>query len=54
MTLKPNRWRPVMLPDDYLRKMKQGLEEVEAEVEAETRYEPDPDFSPPPDDAASA
>jgi len=45
-----NRWHPVMLPDDYLRKMKQDLSEVEAQVEAETRYEPDPDFSPPPDD----
>ena len=49
-----NRWHPVMLPDDYLRKMKQDLSEVEAQVEAETRYEPDYDFSPPPDDAASA
>jgi hypothetical protein len=34
-----------MLPDDYLRKMKQDLGEVEAQVEAKTRYEPDPDFS---------
>jgi hypothetical protein len=47
---RTNRWHPVMLPDDYLRKMKQALGEVEAKVEAETRYEPDPDFSPPPDD----
>jgi hypothetical protein len=31
-----------MLPDDYLRKMKQDLSEVEAQVEAETRCEPDP------------
>ena len=38
-----NRWHPVMLPDDYIRKMKQGLSEVEAQVEAETRYEPDPE-----------
>jgi uncharacterized OsmC-like protein len=30
-----------MLPDDYLRKMKQDLSEVEAQVEAETRREPD-------------
>jgi hypothetical protein len=30
--------------------MKQALGEVEAKVEAETRYEPDPDFSPPPND----
>jgi hypothetical protein len=48
-----NRWHPVMLPDDYLRKMKQGLEEVEAKVKDETRYEPDSDFSPPDDDAAA-
>jgi len=41
-----NRWHPVMLPDDYIRKMKQDL----GEVEAETRYEPDPDFSPPTSD----
>jgi hypothetical protein len=47
---KPNRWHPVMLPDDYLRKLKQDLSEVEAQVESKTRYEPDPDFSPPPDD----
>ena len=45
-TQKANRWHPVMLPDDYLRKLKQDLEEVEAQVESETRYEPDPDFSP--------
>lgn len=47
---RPDRWHPVMLPDDYIRKMKQGLEEVEAKFEAETRYEPNPDFSPLPDD----
>jgi hypothetical protein len=35
-----NRWHPVMLPDDYLRKMRQDLSEVEAQVEAETRYKP--------------
>jgi hypothetical protein len=45
-----NRWHPVMLPDDYVRKMKQDLAEAEAMVESKTRYEPDPDFSPPPDD----
>ncbi len=45
-----NRWHPVMLPDDYLRKLKQDLSEVEAQVEVETRYEPDLDFSPPPSD----
>jgi hypothetical protein len=32
-----------MLPDDYLRKMRQDLSEVEAQVEAESRCEPDPD-----------
>jgi len=32
-----------MLPDDYLRKLKQDLGEVEAEVEAKTRNEPAPD-----------
>jgi hypothetical protein len=45
-----NRWHPVMLPDDYLRKLKQDLSEVEAQVEAETRYEPVPDAPPPFDD----
>lgn len=29
-----------MLPDDYIRKMKQALGKVEAEVEAKTCYEP--------------
>jgi hypothetical protein len=37
-----NRRHPVMLRDDYIRKMKQDMEEVEAKVEAQTRYEPDP------------
>ena len=32
--------------------MKQSLSEVEAPVESKTRYEPDPDFSPSPDDDA--
>ncbi len=50
MMPQPNRWHPVMLPDDYLRKMKQDLSEVEAQVEAETRCEPDPNDPPPPDD----
>ena len=45
-----NRWHPVMLPDDYLRKLKQDLSQVEAQVESKTRYEPDSDFSPPPED----
>jgi hypothetical protein len=39
-----------MLPDDYLRKLKRDLSEVEAQVESKTRYVPDPDFSPAPDD----
>jgi hypothetical protein len=47
---KTNRWHPVMLPDDYLRMMKQAQCEVEAQIEAKTRYEPDPDLSPSPDD----
>jgi hypothetical protein len=29
-----------MLPDDYIRKMKQDLGEVEAQVESKTRREP--------------
>ena len=44
-----NRWHPVMLPDDYLRKLKQDLSELEAQVESKTRYEP-ADDAPPPDD----
>ena len=41
-----------MLPDDYLRKLRQDLGEVEAQVESKTRYEPDPDDdqSPPDND----
>lgn len=50
MKADPIRWHPVMLPGDCLRKMKQDLEEVEAQVESETRYEPD--FSPAPEDDA--
>jgi len=38
-----------MLPDDYLRKLKQDLSESDAASESSTRTEPDPDFSPPPD-----
>lgn len=40
----------MMLPDDYIRKLKQDLAEVEANVEAVTRYEPVPDDPPPPGD----
>jgi hypothetical protein len=45
-------WSACSLPDDYLRKLQQDLSEVEAQVEAKSRYEPDPDFSPPPSDDA--
>jgi len=37
-----------MLPDDYLRKLKQNLSEAEAQVEVETSYEPVLDDPPPP------
>ena len=47
---KTSRWHPVMLPDDYLRKLKQDLSQVETQVKAETRYEPIPDDAPPPSD----
>ena len=51
-----------MLPDDYLRKMKQDLSELEAQVESKTRRErvlddrPAYDFdqTPPSDDTQSA
>ena len=46
-------WSTCFLPDDYLRKMKQDLGELEAKVEAKTRYEPDPDAPPPFDDDQS-
>jgi len=36
---KTSRWHPVMLPENYLRKMKQDLGEVEAQAEAKTRRE---------------
>jgi len=57
-----NRWHPVMLPDNYIRKMKQALGEVEAKVEAENRRErvlddrPADDFdqTPPTDDDQSS
>ncbi len=38
-----------MLPDDYLRKMKQDLAEMESLVESKTRYEPIIEDDPPPD-----
>jgi hypothetical protein len=43
-------WSACFLPDDYLRKMKQDLSEVEAQVESKTRYEPVSDDPPPSDD----
>ncbi len=50
---KLNLWRPVMLPDDYLRKMKQDLAEMEALVDSMTRYEPDRDAPQPSDDPSA-
>jgi len=43
-----------MLPDDYIRKMKRDLAEVDAMVESKTRYEPVDDPPPPDDDVQSA
>ena len=40
MTHRPSRWHPVMLPDEYIRKMKQDLAEADALVESKTQYEP--------------
>ena len=48
--LKPNHWHPCLLPDDYVKKLKQDLGEVGAQVEPATRCDPDPDLSPAPDD----
>jgi len=39
-----------MLPDDYIRKMRQDIGEVEDQVEAKSHYEPFPDDSTAPDD----
>jgi hypothetical protein len=41
-------WSACFLPDDYIRRMKQELSEVEAQVESKTRHEPCPDDDPPP------
>jgi hypothetical protein len=38
---KTNRWHPVMLPDDYLRKLRQDLAEADAAADSTTRREPD-------------
>jgi hypothetical protein len=35
-----------MLPDGYLRKLKQDLAEDEKATNSSTRYEPDPDVPP--------
>jgi hypothetical protein len=48
-----NRWHPIMLPDDYLRKLKQDLAEAEAVVESKTRHELVLDDVPPPGDDQS-
>jgi hypothetical protein len=37
----PNRWHPVMLPDDYLWKLKQDLAESDAAADSTTRREPE-------------
>jgi hypothetical protein len=44
-------WHPCLLPDSYLKKLRQDFE-AEAQVETETRYVPVPDDPPPPDDDA--
>jgi hypothetical protein len=49
LTPKQNRWHPCLLPDDYLKKMRQTQAEAEAEVELRSKYVPDPD-APSPDD----
>jgi hypothetical protein len=36
---KTNRWHPCLLPDDYIRRMKQTLAEADAVVESKTRRE---------------
>jgi hypothetical protein len=41
-----NRGHPVMLPDGYIRKMKQDLAEAEAMVESKTRHLPVLDYRP--------
>jgi hypothetical protein len=46
--VQPNRWHPVMLPDDYLRRLKQDLAESDEHAVCATRLEPDPE---PPDDS---
>jgi hypothetical protein len=50
LTPKPNRWHPCLLPDDYLKKLRQTQVEAKAEVESRTKYDPDV----PPDDGQSS
>ena len=42
-----NRWHAVMLPDDYLRKLKQDQSESDVVAESESRYVPAPDAPQP-------
>lgn len=50
-TPKPNRWHPCLLPDDYLKKMRQSR--AEAEIEYRSEHVLDPDAPPPDDDQSS-
>jgi len=42
-----NRWHPCLLPDDYLRKLRQDLAEADEVADSSTCYESDPDVPPP-------
>jgi hypothetical protein len=42
---KTNGWHPVMLPDDYLRKLTQDLAEADEAADSATRREPDPELA---------
>jgi len=39
--VQPNRWHPCMLPDNYLRKLKEDLSESDAAADSATRLEPE-------------
>jgi hypothetical protein len=52
--LKQNRWHPCLLPDDYLKKLRQDLAESDAVAESKTRFVPDSDATPPDDDPANS
>ena len=43
LTTKPNRWHPCLLPDDYLRKLRQDVAEADAMVKSKTLYVSDAD-----------